>query len=228
MPDQDAVSTAREKLADTAYARLRDSILRGELPPRSVLDQRQLADSLKSSRTPVREALGRLLQEGLVEVGSRRQVIVRDFTPRHRREITLLREALETVAVRQACSAMKVDDLDQLRLVLIQQRRAARAGLNHEFLELDERFHLRIAEGAQLPILRTFLGQLGGFVRVATLGAKRSPAALEQIVDEHECIVDAIEARDEAAAVAALEDHLSRNDYPSAMTTVRTREEALR
>ena len=70
-----------EKLADTVYARLREGILRGDPPPGSVLDQRQLAESLASSRTPVREALRRLLQEGLVEVGSRRQVTVRDFTP---------------------------------------------------------------------------------------------------------------------------------------------------
>ena len=90
----------------------------------------------------------------------------------------------------------------------MKQRRAAREGLNEEFLDLDERFHLRIAEGAQLPILRAFLGQLGGFVRVATLGARRPPDALEQVVDEHERIVDAIEARDADAAVAALEDHL--------------------
>ena len=215
---------AREKLADTAYTRLRDGILRGDPPPGSILDQRQLAETLDSSRTPVREALRRLLQEGLVEVGSRRQVIVRDFTPKHRREIQYLRGALEPVAVRRACEVMEIDDLDQLRLDLMKQRRAAHAGLNEEFLDLDERFHLRIADGAQLPILRAFLGQLGGFVRVATLGAKRPPEVLQQIVGEHERIVDAIEARDADAAIVALEDHLSRADYPS----VRAREEALR
>jgi DNA-binding GntR family transcriptional regulator len=215
---------AREKLADTAYTRLRDGILRGDPPPGSVLDQRQLAETLDSSRTPVREALRRLLQEGLVEVGSRRQVIVRDFTPHHRREIQYLRGALEPVAVRRACEVMDVDDLDRLRLDLMKQRRAARSGLNEEFLDLDERFHLRIADAAQLPILRAFLGQLGGFVRVATLGARRPPEALQQIVGEHERIVDAIEARDPAAAVAALEDHLSRCDY----TSTRNGEEALR
>ena len=213
-----------EKLADTVYTRLRDGILRGDPPPGSVLDQRQLAESLDSSRTPVREALRRLLQEGLVEVGSRRQVIVRDFTPTHRREIQYLRGALEPVGVRRACEVMGVDELDQLRLGLMRQRRAARAGLNDEILDLDERFHQQIAESAQLPILRAFLGQLGGFVRVATLGAKRPPAALEQIVDEHERIVDAIEERDADAAVAALVDHLNRGEYP----TVRAREEAFR
>jgi DNA-binding GntR family transcriptional regulator len=220
----DSSVKAREKLADTAYTRLRDGILRGDPPPGSILDQRQLAETLDSSRTPVREALRRLLQEGLVELGSRRQVIVRDFTPKHRREIQYLRGALEPVAVRRACEVMEIDDLDQLRLDLMKQLRAARAGLNEEFLDLDERFHLRIADGAQLPILRAFLGQLGGFVRVATLGAKRPPEVLRQIVGEHERIVDAIEARDAGAAVAALEDHLSRADYPSG----RVRDEALR
>jgi DNA-binding GntR family transcriptional regulator len=223
MDSSDSVK-AREKLADTAYTRLRDGILRGDPPPGSILDQRQLAETLDSSRTPVREALRRLLQEGLVELGSRRQVIVRDFTPKHRREIEYLRGALEPVAVRRACEVMDLDDLDQLRLDLMKQLRAARAGLNEEFLDLDERFHLRIADGAQLPILRGFLGQLGGFVRVATLGAKRPPDVLEQIVGEHERIVEAIEARDADAAVAALEDHLGRADYPSG----RIRDEALR
>jgi DNA-binding GntR family transcriptional regulator len=216
MPSHNQLSAARLRLADRAYVELRDSILRGELPPRSVLDQRRLAASLASSRTPVRQALGRLLQEGLVELGSRRQVVVRDFTPSHRREIQLLREALEPVAVRRACAVIDLDDLDQLRLILIQQRRAAREGRAEEFVDLDERFHLRIAEGARLPILHAFLGQLGGFVRAATLGATRPPAALEEIVNEHERIVDAIEERDAAAAVAALVEHLARSDYTSA------------
>ena len=73
MDDSDSLN-AREKLADRVYARLREGILRGDPPPGSVLDQRQLAESLDSSRTPVREALRRLLQEGLVEIGPRRQV----------------------------------------------------------------------------------------------------------------------------------------------------------
>jgi DNA-binding GntR family transcriptional regulator len=222
MDDSDSLK-AREKLADTVYDRLRKGILRGEPPPGAVLDQRQLAESLDSSRTPVREALRRLLQEGLVEIGPRRQVTVRDFTAK-RREIQYLRGALEPVAVRRACEVMEVDDLDRLRLDLIKQRRAAREGLNDEFLDLDERFHLRIAEGAQLPILRAFLGQLGGFVRVATLGAKRPPEILDEIVDEHERIVDAIEARDADTAVAVLEHHLNRCDY----STVRRRKEAVR
>jgi DNA-binding GntR family transcriptional regulator len=125
----------------------------------------------------------------------------------------LLREALEGVAVRRACEVMELGEIDRLRLLIIQQRRVAAAGLNDEFLELDEQFHLSIAEGARLPILHAFLGQLRGFVRVATLGAIRPPRVLDEVVTEHERIVDSIEAHDSERALRALLDHLARSDY---------------
>jgi DNA-binding GntR family transcriptional regulator len=132
----------------------------------------------------------------------------------------LLREALEGVAVRRACEVMELGAIDRLRLLIIQQRRVAAAGLNDEFVELDEQFHLSIAEGARLPILHAFLGQLRGFVRVATLGAIRPPRVLDEVVTEHERIVDAIEAHDAERALGALVDHLARSDYtPSEVPT---------
>ena len=203
----------RGRLTDRAYWHVRNGILSGDLPPGTILAESELADIIGGSRTPVREALGRLLQEGLTEVGPRRQSIVRGFTPDHREEMHLLREALEGVAVRRACEVMELEEIDRLRLLIIQQRRAAAAGLNDEFLELDEQFHLSIAEGARLPILHAFLGQLRGFVRVATLGAIRPPRVLDEVVTEHERIVDAIEARDPEHALRALVDHLARSDY---------------
>src|SRR5262245_59661321 len=99
-------TAVRGKLGDEAYRYLRDGILRGELPPGTVLAETMLAERIGGSRTPIRQALGRLHQEGLIEVGPRRQSIVRGFTPDHRREMQQLREALEAVAVRQACEVM--------------------------------------------------------------------------------------------------------------------------
>jgi GntR family transcriptional regulator, rspAB operon transcriptional repressor len=212
-------TVVRGRLTDRAYWHVRNGILRGDLPPGTVLDESALARTIGGSRTPVRHALGLLLQEGLIEVGPRRQSIVRGFTPDHRQEMLLLREALESVAIRRACEVMELGEIDQLRLLTIRQRRAAAAGLNDDFLELDEQFHLRIAEGARLPILHAFLGQLRGFVRVATFGATRPPRVLDEVVTEHERIVDALEARDVSAALRALTDHLERSDYtPSART----------
>src|SRR5262245_4519225 len=201
-------TAARGTLTDRAYRRLRDGILRGDLPPGTVLAETELAESLGGSRTPVRQALGRLQQEGLIEVGPRRQSIVRGFTPEHRREMRLLRAALEAVAVRRACEVMELEEIDELRLLIFRQRRAAAAGEEDDFLDLDEQLHLKIAEGAQLPILHAFLSRLRGFVRVAHIGESYTPAVLAEVVAEHERIVDALEARDVDAALVALADHL--------------------
>jgi GntR family transcriptional regulator, rspAB operon transcriptional repressor len=206
-------TAARGKLADRAYRYLRDGILSGDLPPGTVLAETELAETIGGSRTPIRQALGRLLQEGLIEVGPRRQSIVRGFTPEHRREMVLLREALESVAVRRACEVMEIGEIDELRILLIRQRRAAAEGDNDEFLDLDEQLHLRIAEGARLPILHAFLSQLRGFVRAARYGPPRPPLALAEIVDEHERLLDALESRDVDAALSALTEHLERSDY---------------
>jgi DNA-binding GntR family transcriptional regulator len=209
----EASATGRGKLTEEAYRHLRDGIMRGDFPTGSVLAETEVARKLGSSRTPVRHALSQLLQEGLLEVGPRRQVIVRGFTPEHRAEILMLREALESVAVRRACEVMTLEDIDYLRLLLIRQRRAAREGREHDFLDLDEEFHLKIGEGAQLPLLHGFLGQLRGFVRVARLGSPRPPAVLTQIVEEHERLVDALERRDVDKALSVLVLHLHRSDY---------------
>ncbi|HEY1367012.1 MAG TPA: GntR family transcriptional regulator [Gaiellaceae bacterium] len=210
----DTIATpGRGRLTERAYQHLRDGILRGELPVGSVLAENEIAETLGVSRTPVRQALGLLLQEGLAEVGPRRQLLVRGFSPEHSAEVLLIREALEGVAVRRACEVMEIDDIDLLRLLIMRQRRAATEARENDFLDLDEQFHLRIAEGARLPILHRLLGQLRGFVRVMRQGADRPPSYMLQVVGEHEVIVDALEQRDADAALGALSEHLHRSDY---------------
>jgi DNA-binding GntR family transcriptional regulator len=203
----------RGGLTDRAYHYVRKRIMCGDFPTGSVLAEGEIARALGSSRTPVRQALGRLLQEGLLEVGPRRQVTVRGFTSEHRAELLLLREALEGVAVRRACEVMELEDIDYLRVLLIRQRRAAREGRNEDYLDLDEEFHLKIVEGARLPILHDFLGHIRGFVRVTRLGSRRPPSVLAKVTAEHERIVDALERRDVEAALAALVEHLHMSDY---------------
>jgi DNA-binding GntR family transcriptional regulator len=198
----------RGRLNDEAYHHIRDAILRGEYPTGTVLAETEISERLGSSRTPVRHALGLLLREGLLEVGPRRQVIVRGFTRERSEEILMLREALESIAVGRACGAVTDDDVDQLRLLVMRQRRAAKNDEYDTFLELDEAFHLKIADIARLPILYGMLGQLRGFVRLARLDANRPSSGLVDVAGEHDRIVDALERRDADAARSALLGHL--------------------
>jgi GntR family transcriptional regulator, rspAB operon transcriptional repressor len=200
-------------LAQRAYEEIRAGILRGRFPAGSVLAEGALADELGVSKTPVRHALNLLKEEGFLAAGPRRQRIVSAISPERRSEILEVREALERIAVRKACEMRSLEDIDYLRLLLIRQRRAAEALAEDEFIDLDEAFHLGIAAAAHLPIVERMLGNLRGFVRVMRLGTSRTKNHLEQVLAEHDAIVDPIERRDARAAVAALEAHLARFNY---------------
>jgi DNA-binding GntR family transcriptional regulator len=203
-------------LTERTYEDLRTGIIRGQYAAGSILAEGALAEALGVSKTPVRHALNLLKQEGFLTPGPRRQLIVSAISQERRTEILEVREALERIAARTACDVRSLEDIDYLRLLLIRQRRAADAHAENEFIDLDEAFHLGIAAAAHLPIVERMLGNLRGFVRVMQLGTARSRERLYQVVAEHEAIVDAIERGDDTAAVAALEGHLDRFEYPAA------------
>ncbi len=204
---------SRRSLTDQAYDHVRSSILQGELPVGTILAEATIADQLGISKTPVRQALQLLRTEGLLEVGPRRQLVVRGFTVEHRNEILRIREALEEIAVETACRVMTLDDIDRLRLTLIRQGRAVDAHDEDAFLELDEEFHILIATSANLPIVARLLEQMRGFARLMRLGRTQPPEHLKDILAEHTRIVDALEQRDVDAALAALHDNLHHWDY---------------
>ncbi len=194
---------------ERAYDEIRDGILKGDLPIGSVLAETQLASQLGISRTPVRQALRRLLQEGLVEIGPRRQMVVCSISPERRTEIFLIRQALECTAIKRACESMREEEIDLLWLLLIRQRRAAETGKVDQFMEIDEELHLRLAAGAELPLLVKILEQLGAFVHLMGLAAVISRKdRMFEVLKEHEEIVKAVDRRDEKAAIEALRAHL--------------------
>jgi DNA-binding GntR family transcriptional regulator len=203
----------RASLGERAYDHLRNEILRGRLPVGSVVGEGTVAAELGISKTPVRQALQSLRREGLLEVGPRRQLIVRGFPAEHRREVLDVRVALESLSVRRACETMTIQQIDYLRLLLIQQKRAVDARDEDTFIELDEQFHLHIAATAGLPIVERFLSQLRGFVRVMRLGTTRPPGHLQEVYAEHVRIADMLEARRPARAAQALREHLQHTDY---------------
>jgi DNA-binding GntR family transcriptional regulator len=206
-------TTRRRSLNDRAYDHLREAILSGDLPVGTIIAETKVAEDLGISKTPVRQALQLLRTEGLLEVGPRRQLVVRGFSAAHRNEILRIREALEKIAVETACRVITLDDIDQLRLLLMRQGRAADAYNESEFLVLDEQFHVLIAKSANLPIVARLLEQMRGFARLMRLGKTQPPEHLRDILVEHTRILDAIERRDEAEAQAALQEHLHHWDY---------------
>ncbi|SRR5260221_5156529 len=212
-PTPSSHKSPRRSLNDKAYDHLRQAILGGELPVGTIIAETKVAEDLGISKTPVRQALQLLRTEGLLELGPRRQLVVRGFSAAHRNEVLRVREALEEIAVETACRVITLDDIDILRLLLLRQGRAADAYNENDFLVLDEEFHIMIAKSANLPIVARLLEQMRGFARIMRLGRTQPPEHLRDILVEHTRILDAIEKRDAVTAQAALHEHLHHWDY---------------
>lgn len=200
-------------MATLAYQHVRREILRRRLQAGTVLKEGAVASELGMSKTPVRHALHALRQEGLLEAGPRRQLVVRNLSPVQVAELVAVREALERVAVSYACVNMDDDDFDHLRTLLRRQRRFAESGNDDDFIDCDEEMHLTIAARSGLHLVPQFLTQLRGFVRLMQMRARRDPGHLFQVLEEHVRLIDAIEARNENEALSALADHLHRSEY---------------
>lgn len=197
-----------ETKAGRLHAALRDEILSGEIAAGSPVDEVAVAKGHGVSRTPVREALRALRSEGLLVPGPRRQLCVVDVSPEHRHEISTVRSALEAAAARTAATTRTPGDVDSLRLMVMRQRRFARASDNSAFMEADEAFHRALASVAHMPTLDRLLEQLGAFVRLARVGEPTPKRHMMALVREHDALLDLLEDGDGEALAAALTTHI--------------------
>lgn len=194
------------------YEELRRQILHGEFAPGTSLGETQVGTMLGVSRTPVREAFAELLNQGILEEGARRQVVIANPPPHVLAEIALMRDALEPVLARRAAGRMDVSDVDQLRLIMIRARRAADAGDVNAFLDCDDAFHLHIPHALHYQVAEDTLRRLCALHR---LGARPSPTddpAPARVTADHEQIIEALAAGDPDAAAATMSTHLSASE----------------
>jgi DNA-binding GntR family transcriptional regulator len=193
--------------ADIVYRTLRERIIEGELRVGSWLVEAEFATQFRVSRTPVREALKRLVAEGLAAHDAFRGTIVRPVEPHEATEIGEIREVHEGLAARLAASRAteeQLSELDyvqaQLVLVLRNNRFAEAAGHNARFHELlySAAGNQRLAEVAR---------GLQDFVRRYTVEAISNPDRAASIVSEHNNILKALRARNPTEAEAAARAH---------------------
>lgn len=206
---QPAVEQDKTPTSKRVYAQLRRAIMHGELAGGTRLGETQVGAELGVSRTPVREAFAELLNQGLLEEGARRQVVIADPSDALVDEAVLIRDALEPVLAGQAAQAMDISDVDQLRLIMIRARRAIGSRDVNAYLDCDEDFHLHIPHAAGLHLAEDALRRLRGLTRLAVREHDWHDALLNRIADEHEEIIEALAAGDGDHATRAMADHLA-------------------
>jgi DNA-binding GntR family transcriptional regulator len=194
--------------SERVYQQLRQMILSGELPPQTRLVEIHLGEQFGVSRTPVREALKRLTAEKLVHGDPVRGLVVHAPEPHEVSEVYLVREALESLAVRLAAQRITDDELRQLRVIIESMRDAVDKDRTDLVVSATIAFHDVIYRAAGNDTLFRLARDLSDFVRRFSAEAFSHPERAKDVVDEHGRILAALEARDPEAAAKASSAHL--------------------
>jgi DNA-binding GntR family transcriptional regulator len=196
-------------LADQVAASIREAVRTGTLQPGRLYSAYQMADRLGVSRSPVREALMRLAEAGLVEFERNRGFRIVMPRPRDIAEVFHLRLLLEVPAARSAAARATGDLAAALRAELDEMGRAAERDDEALFMRHDQRLHdliLGTAGNGRLLALIDRLRDSTRFLGASTVGRSRT---LHDIHAEHAPIVEAIAAADAEAAGRAMSRHIT-------------------
>jgi DNA-binding GntR family transcriptional regulator len=198
----------RETTPGLISAQIRARILDGTFPPGSQLGEAKLAARMNVSRGPVREALQRLVQEGLLQNVRNRGACVVSLGPEDIADVYLARGAIERAAarilLRRGCSA----DFDELDALVERMSGVAAEGRWAELAELDLGFHETLVRLTGSARLRRMFDTLLAETRLCLAGLREAYPVRGELVDEHRRLVSAVRAGDEAGVLALVGGHL--------------------
>ncbi len=206
-------SLGRPTAATRIYDDLRQRILSLDLPPGTNLLRAELAREYDVSQTPLRDALQRLDQDGLIRIYPQSRTLVTRIDVPLINEALFLRMALETEVVIALTKAPPAETIERARAVielqrgLIQDKTQLRA-----FQELDEYFHFILFEGIKREPMHNLLRSRSGHLDRVRRLQTHSEEKLEQILKDHSEIIDAVEARDVERAVTGIRTHVVKPD----------------
>lgn len=193
-----------------AFDAIRESIIAGKWRPDVTKSENELAQQLGVSRSPIRDALAALAQEGLVEQIPQVGVRVKELTNDDYRELFKVRELVEPLAARELAACFSGRAYDVLDHFLQEMGRFAEEGAVAKFLEADTEFHSQTAALANMPFLESILRQIGNRVCMYGYISTPSPERMREVVIEHKQILDAVSRRDPQKASTAAVAHLEQ------------------
>lgn len=199
----------RQRISLQVHRTLRDRIVTGTTTPGTHLSVPALARELGVSRSPVREAVLRLVRDGLAEEVYNRGAVVRLPEPSELVGLYEVRESLEGLAARLAAGRVGAAVLARLRELLDRHVAVAAREDFRSHIELDAAFHAMIRELAQNAVLERMLDEVQSQVMVAMRSTSVS-GGMRQAVAEHRAIVDALASGDPAASESAARRHIAR------------------
>jgi DNA-binding GntR family transcriptional regulator len=210
-------------LRDVVFNTLREAILKGDLKPGERLMELQLASKLGVSRTPIREAIRMLEQEGLAVTTPRKGAEVAKMTLKDMEDVLEIRDALDELAVRIACQKISDEQLKQLEDMKELFEKSTQTGNVKKIAEADVTFHDVIYEATGNPKLVTLLNNLREQVYRYRVEYIKDPKNYPTLIAEHEAILESLKNRDVKNAVEAMHVHVA-NQAEAVKTVIQEQE----
>lgn len=188
---------------------LRDSIMSLELAPGAVLSRAELAEECGLSQTPVRDALMKLAEEGLVDIFPQHATVVSRINVTSAFQAHFLRRSIELEVVGLLAERADAEVIARLRSQIDLQAAMTGGKGYGEFVDADRAFHRLMYEAAGVPGLFDVVRRMSGHVDRLRRLHLPVPGKMKGVVRDHRRIVDAIARRDPEAARARVREHLS-------------------
>lgn len=196
----------RPNLTEQVYEQLIELLIAGELRPGDVITERRMAERLNASRTPIREALGRLESEGLVYKQPSRGVTVSPFSTEAFVDILNIRQLLESEAARLAAGRIPPERVEAVRQALQTLAQNPKPTLS-DIWAVDDMLHGEIADAAGNALMASMIRDLRR--RTHVFNAYRNPLTPRFSPDENLTLLDAVASGDRERARAAMEEHIN-------------------
>jgi DNA-binding GntR family transcriptional regulator len=206
----------RKTLGDQIYESIRESIVSFRLAPGTMIYENELADTMKVSRTPVREAIRLLVSEQLLEVLPQRGTRIALISARKVSEARFIREQLELGAFKLAAAKWGESDRSvesaSIEALMKQQQAASDAKDIAQFLQLDEAFHRAILEIAGNDTLLQMIYYMRGHLNRARYLAMDQFGHTDRVIEEHRLLFEAIREGSEQLVAERLAQHIRKLD----------------
>jgi len=190
---------------------LRQLIVDGTLAPGTEFNQAQIAEQLGVSRGPIREALGQLEQEGLLQSVPYKGVIVTPMTRKYVEELYSVRTALELLALDRSIERMTDTEIDSLDTIVDEMRAVARTGDLTRLVEVDLRFHEYLLTRADHELALKLWQTLEVGMRRCLRTRHKIYTFLDEVVGSHPTLITALKARNVSLSRQILSDHIAES-----------------
>ena len=195
-------------LRDVVFHTLREAILRGDLKPGERLMEIQLANKMGVSRTPIREAIRMLEQEGLAVTMPRKGAEVAKMTLKGMEDVLEIRAALDELACQLACERITEEQLVRLEQKKKDFEVSLKTGNVKQIAEADVNFHDVIYDATKNPKLVVLLNNLREQVYRYRVEYLKNSEIYPTLIKEHEAVVQALRHRNKEEVTMAMREHV--------------------